>query len=84
MANNFNQLIRKHYNSTRLQNSIPHTSTNNNNTISYPTFWRRADTIDRSSYPRSTVQAGNRARLRGGSSHDTRLLQLDVCHPQEG
>ncbi|KAG1488945.1 hypothetical protein G6F54_011794 [Rhizopus delemar] len=84
MANNFNQLIRKHYNSTRLQNSIPHTSTNNNNTISYPTFWRRADTIDRSSYSRSTVQAGNRARLRCGSSHDTRLLQLDVCHPQEG
>ncbi|KAL7327091.1 hypothetical protein PS15p_209335 [Mucor circinelloides] len=80
---NFHQLICRHHHTTRLQNSISHYTTNNDNPNCHSPIVSRPSPFDQSDYPRSLGQTGNRiGDLRRGPPN-SRLLQFHVRNPKE-
>lgn len=84
MDNNFKQLIRQHHNSTWISNSLSHTTTSNYKPNVNSSLFSRTITPYRPSNSRLVTEVSNRESVTRASPGNPKLLQLNVCHSQEG
>lgn len=80
---NLHPLIRRHHNKTRLQESVSHHTTNNDNSNFHSPIVFRPSIFDQSDYPRSLGQIGNLIGFTKRGPTNTRLSQFHVRNPKE-